>query len=57
MFLIQKKTCGECPYFVPDIQGSGYWGQCKRYPRSENKTKTDWCGENPNNVKTRVKKP
>lgn len=36
-----KLTCQYCKFFI----GGLTIGSCKRFPKTENKHKNDWCGE------------
>jgi hypothetical protein len=35
--------CIDCKWYAGQV--SDVYGVCKRYPRIENKTQHDWCGE------------
>ena len=35
--------CEQCKWF--SIGVNDHYGSCKRYPKNENKNKTDYCGE------------
>ena len=38
------RICANCEWFVPPPSGSGP-GECRRFPRYEQKVAADWCGE------------
>ena len=38
------RLCANCRWFVAPQQGSGP-GECRRFPRYEQRRQTEWCGE------------